>query len=112
MVLAGLSGASPLATDMYVPALPDLACSLATDASGAQMSLTGFLAGIIVGQLVLGPLSDAVGRRPVLIGGSVLFAAFSTVCAAAHEHRTGPRGCLPSCAGPAAPGRERPRSRW
>ncbi|MEU8877146.1 multidrug effflux MFS transporter [Streptomyces javensis] len=83
MVLAGLSGASPLATDMYVPALPDLARSLATDASGAQMSLTGFLAGIIVGQLVLGPLSDAVGRRPVLIGGSVLFAVFSTVCALA-----------------------------
>jgi DHA1 family bicyclomycin/chloramphenicol resistance-like MFS transporter len=83
MVLAGLSGASPLATDMYVPALPDLARSLATDASGAQMSLTGFLAGIIVGQLVLGPLSDAVGRRPVLIGGSVLFAVFSAVCALA-----------------------------
>ncbi|MEJ8647975.1 multidrug effflux MFS transporter [Streptomyces sp. MS1.AVA.3] len=83
MVLAGLSGASPLATDMYVPALPDLACSLATDASGAQMSLTGFLVGIIVGQLALGPLSDAVGRRPVLIGGSVLFAAFSTLCALA-----------------------------
>ncbi|MFF7313181.1 Bcr/CflA family efflux MFS transporter [Streptomyces sp. NPDC008137] len=83
MVLAGLSGASPLATDMYVPALPDLARSLATDASGAQMSLTGFLAGIIVGQLVLGPLSDAVGRRPVLIGGSVLFTVFSAVCALA-----------------------------
>nr|WP_262039558.1 multidrug effflux MFS transporter [Streptomyces sp. Isolate_219] len=83
MVLAGLSGASPLATDMYVPALPDLARSLSTDVSGAQMSLTGFLAGIIVGQLVLGPLSDAVGRRPVLLGGSVLFAAFSTVCALA-----------------------------
>ncbi|MER6841018.1 multidrug effflux MFS transporter [Streptomyces platensis] len=83
MVLAGLSGASPLATDMYVPALPDLARSLGTDASGAQMSLTGFLAGIIVGQLVLGPLSDAVGRRPVLMGGSVLFAVFSTVCALA-----------------------------
>lgn len=83
LVLAGLSGASPLATDMYVPALPDLARSLGTDAFGAQLSLTGFLAGIIVGQLVLGPLSDAVGRRPVLIGGSALFAVFSAVCALA-----------------------------
>lgn len=83
LVLAGLSGVSPLATDMYVPALPDLARSLATDASGAQLSLTSFLAGIIAGQLVLGPLSDAVGRRPVLIGGSVLFAVFSAVCAVA-----------------------------
>ncbi len=49
MVLAGLSGVSPPATDMYVPALPDLARSLATDAFGVQMSLTGFLVGIITG---------------------------------------------------------------
>jgi DHA1 family bicyclomycin/chloramphenicol resistance-like MFS transporter len=83
LVLAGLSGVSPLATDMYVPALPDLARSLATDASGAQLSLTSFLVGIIAGQLALGPLSDAVGRRPVLISGSVLFAGFSVVCALA-----------------------------
>ncbi|MFG3249458.1 Bcr/CflA family efflux MFS transporter [Streptomyces sp. NPDC048187] len=83
LVLAGLSGVSPLATDMYVPAMPDLARSLGTDASGAQLSLTSFLVGIIAGQLALGPLSDAVGRRPVLIGGSVLFAGFSIVCALA-----------------------------
>ncbi|WP_121712770.1 multidrug effflux MFS transporter [Streptomyces sp. E5N91] len=83
LVLAGLSGVSPLATDMYVPAMPDLARSLATDASGAQLSLTSFLVGIIAGQLALGPLSDAVGRRPVLIGGSFLFAGFSLVCALA-----------------------------
>ncbi|MEV5887190.1 Bcr/CflA family efflux MFS transporter [Streptomyces sp. NPDC052020] len=83
LVLAGLSAASPLATDMYVPALPDLARSLGTDAAGAQMSLTGFLAGIIIGQLLLGPLSDATGRRPVLIAGSLLFAAFSAACALA-----------------------------
>ncbi|MGW2415670.1 Bcr/CflA family efflux MFS transporter [Streptomyces tubercidicus] len=83
LVLAGLSAASPLATDMYVPALPDLARSLGTTASGAQVSLTVFLVGIIVGQLVLGPLSDAVGRRPVLVCGSLLFAAFSAGCALA-----------------------------
>ncbi|MEU8878120.1 MFS transporter [Streptomyces javensis] len=83
VVLAGLSAASPLATDMYIPGLPDLARSLGTDASGAQMSLTGFLTGIIAGQLVLGPLSDAVGRRPVLISGTGLFTLFSVVCALA-----------------------------
>ncbi|WP_413102413.1 multidrug effflux MFS transporter [Streptomyces sp. Inha503] len=83
VVLAGLSAASPLATDMYVPGLPDLAHSLRADASGAQMSLTGFLAGIIAGQLILGPLSDAVGRRPVLVSGTMLFALFSVVCALA-----------------------------
>ncbi|MFF8017835.1 Bcr/CflA family efflux MFS transporter [Streptomyces sp. NPDC007929] len=61
---------------------PDHA-AVPTDASGAQLSLTSFLVGIIAGQLALGPLSDAVGRRPVLIGGSVLFAGFSIVCALA-----------------------------
>ncbi|WP_280272968.1 multidrug effflux MFS transporter [Nocardia wallacei] len=83
LVLAGLSGAAPLATDMYVPGLPDLAASLDTDASGAQLSLTGFLAGIIVGQLVLGPLSDGIGRRPVLLTGTAGFAALSALCASA-----------------------------
>jgi len=83
VVLAGLSGAAPLATDMYVPGLPDLATSLGTDPAGAQMSLTGFLVGIIVGQLVLGPLSDQVGRRSVLLSGTVLFAVFSVLCALA-----------------------------
>ncbi|BCK56278.1 multidrug effflux MFS transporter [Nocardia wallacei] len=82
-MLAGLSGAAPLATDMYVPGLPDLATSLGTDASGAQLSLTGFLAGIIVGQLILGPLSDAVGRRPVLLTGTAGFTALSAACALA-----------------------------
>ena len=82
-VLAGLSGVSPLATDMYAPGLPDVARSLGTDAPGAQTSLTAFLAGIIAGQLLLGPLSDAVGRRPVLLWGAVLFTVFSAVCAAA-----------------------------
>ncbi|WP_029901249.1 multidrug effflux MFS transporter [Nocardia brasiliensis] len=83
LVLAGLSGAAPLATDMYVPGLPDLATSLGTDASGAQLSLTGFLAGIIVGQLILGPLSDATGRRPVLLAGTAGFTVLSAVCALA-----------------------------
>lgn len=83
VVLAGLSAASPLATDMYVPGLPQMAQSLNADTSSAQISLTGFLIGIIVGQLVLGPLSDAVGRRPVLLWGTALFAVFSVVCGVA-----------------------------
>ncbi|MBF6179305.1 multidrug effflux MFS transporter [Nocardia otitidiscaviarum] len=83
VVLAGLSGAAPLATDMYVPALPELARSLDTDMSGAQVSLTGFLVGVIVGQLVLGPLSDEIGRRPVLLSGTIGFTVLSVVCALA-----------------------------
>ncbi|MEU4311458.1 Bcr/CflA family efflux MFS transporter [Nocardia sp. NPDC024068] len=83
VVLAGLSGAAPLATDMYVPAMPELARSLGTDTAGAQLSLTGFLAGIIVGQLILGPLSDASGRRAVLLSGAAGFTVLSVACALA-----------------------------
>lgn len=80
LTLAGVSAVSPMATDMYVPGLPQMARSLHTDTAGAQTSLTGFLIGIIVGQLLWGPLSDSLGRRPVLIGGSAAFTGFSLLC--------------------------------
>ncbi|MDJ1133466.1 multidrug effflux MFS transporter [Streptomyces iconiensis] len=82
-VLAGLGAASPLATDMYVPGLPDMARSLGTTSAGTQLSLTAFLLGVIVGQLVLGPMSDMVGRRPVLLAGTSAFALFGLGCALA-----------------------------
>ncbi|MFJ8537020.1 multidrug effflux MFS transporter [Streptomyces sp. NPDC093591] len=80
-VLAGLGAASPLATDMYVPGLPDMARSLGASSAGTQLTLTAFLLGVIVGQLVLGPMSDMVGRRPVLLLGTFTFAVFSLGCA-------------------------------
>ncbi|MBS4104409.1 multidrug effflux MFS transporter, partial [Tsukamurella paurometabola] len=82
-MLAGLSGIAPFATDMYVPALPQIAADLGTDTSGAEISLTCFLAGMVVGQLFLGPLSDQVGRRAVLIAGTAAFAVGSLACAVA-----------------------------
>ncbi|MCD9194766.1 multidrug effflux MFS transporter [Streptomyces albireticuli] len=69
----------PLATDMYLPAFPQMTGDLHTDASGVQLTLTAFLIGMGLGQLVLGPLSDRFGRRaPILIGGlaCVLATAF------------------------------------
>ncbi|GAB3585771.1 multidrug effflux MFS transporter [Amycolatopsis endophytica] len=83
LVLATLTGIAPLATDMYVPGLPDLARSLGTRPSAAQLSLTTFLVGVVAGQLVLGPVSDTTGRRPVLLAGTALFAVSSLVCALA-----------------------------
>ncbi|WP_244204510.1 multidrug effflux MFS transporter [Streptomyces africanus] len=82
-VIAGLGAVSPLATDMYVPALPDMARSLGTSVAGVQTTLTAFLLGVIAGQLVLGPLSDLVGRRPVLLSGTFAFAVLSFGCACA-----------------------------
>ncbi|GAA1853426.1 multidrug effflux MFS transporter [Microlunatus capsulatus] len=81
--LAVLAGISPLATDMYIPGLPALAAELGTDAGTAQLSLTTFLVAFAVGQLLIGPVSDAVGRRRVLLVGVAVFAVTSVLCALA-----------------------------
>jgi DHA1 family bicyclomycin/chloramphenicol resistance-like MFS transporter len=82
-VLVLLSGVSPLATDMYLAGLPALGRSLHTSASMAQLSLTGFLIGLAAGQIVLGPVSDATGRRLLLLAGPAGFLVTSVVCALA-----------------------------
>lgn len=82
-VLALLTAVAPLALDMYLPAFPEMAGELGTTASGIQLTLTACLIGLGLGQLFLGPLSDAVGRRrPLLIGSFVCLLA-SIVCALA-----------------------------
>ena len=82
-VLMVLVGISPLATDMYLAGLPALQTSLDTSATTAQLTLTGFLIGLAVGQLVIGPLSDGIGRRPFLLAGTAAFFVLSIVCALA-----------------------------
>ncbi|WP_460799090.1 multidrug effflux MFS transporter [Microbacterium sp. GXF0217] len=76
-ILALLSAVAPFATDLYLPAFPAIAADLGTDATGVQLTLTAFLVGIAVGQLVFGPLSDRFGRRPLLLIGAIAFVAAS-----------------------------------
>ncbi|MEV8634015.1 multidrug effflux MFS transporter [Streptosporangium sp. NPDC051023] len=85
IVLAALSAVAPLATDMYVPGFPALARSLETTGPSVQLSMTAFLVGLAAGQLLLGPVSDAVGRRRVLLSGAALFTVLSLVCAVAPD---------------------------
>ncbi|MBC8091907.1 MAG: multidrug effflux MFS transporter [Pseudonocardia sp.] len=73
-VLALLTAIAPLATDMYLPAFPTIASDLGTTASGVQLTLTAFLVGLALGQLVIGPLSDGWGRRRLLIAGTAVCA--------------------------------------
>ncbi|MBT2469334.1 multidrug effflux MFS transporter [Streptomyces sp. ISL-66] len=81
LLLGGLTGLAPLSMDMYLPALPGVTSSLATPAATAQLTLTACLAGMAVGQLVIGPMSDKWGRRrPLLIGMSVYVLA-TAICA-------------------------------
>lgn len=81
--LAVVTGISPLATDMYIPGLPELAADLGTSAAVAQLTLTAFLVAFAGGQLLLGPLSDAVGRRRLVLVGTVAFVLASVLCALA-----------------------------
>ena len=67
LLLGILIALSALGTDLYVPALPDVAASFASPVSAAQLTLTTFFLGLAIGQLVWGPLSDRYGRRPVLL---------------------------------------------
>ncbi|MEJ4112838.1 multidrug effflux MFS transporter [Corynebacterium kroppenstedtii] len=81
--LAFLSSAGPLGTDMYLPTFISIARDLSTSASLVQLTLSAFMVGLAVGQLVAGPVSDGVGRRRPLVVGSVLFVVFSVGCALA-----------------------------
>ncbi|GAA2260496.1 Bcr/CflA family drug resistance efflux transporter [Streptomyces ruber] len=82
-VLAALTSVAPLATDMYVPGFPDMGDALGASSSAVQLTMTAFLAGLVVGQLLFGPLSDGLGRRRLLLGGTAGFVLFSLVCAVA-----------------------------
>lgn len=83
IILGGLSAFGPLATDFYLPGLPAMTADFGSSASSGQVTLTGCLIGIGLGQLVVGPLSDSRGRRVPLLTGMVLFVAASLACAAA-----------------------------
>lgn len=82
-VLGALTAVAPLAIDMYIPGFPQMGTSLHASDSAVQLSMTAFLAGLVVGQVVIGPLSDGLGRRRLLISGTALFAVLSLICAVA-----------------------------
>jgi len=85
LVLGGLSAFGPLSIDMYLPALPRMAADLHAAATTVQLTLTAFIVGLAIGQLVAGPLSDTLGRRRPLLVGLVLYAVGSVLCAVAAD---------------------------
>src|SRR4029077_10967654 len=69
LMLVLMTGVAPISLYMLVPALPVLATTFVRDVSGAQMTVSLYMVGIACSQLVMGPLSDKFGRRPVLLCG-------------------------------------------
>ncbi|QSB16188.1 multidrug effflux MFS transporter [Natronosporangium hydrolyticum] len=80
LVLGSLVAIGPLTIDMYLPALPALTEELQTTNTAAKMTLTGTLLGLGLGQLVIGPLSDSLGRRGPLLAGLVVHVLASALC--------------------------------
>ncbi len=80
-LLAALSAVGPLTTDLYLPSLPDIVRLLDTTTSRGQLTISAYLIGFAVGQIVYGPVSDRHGRKPVLIGAIVLYCLASLTCA-------------------------------
>ncbi|MEV7325001.1 multidrug effflux MFS transporter [Streptomyces sp. NPDC093970] len=83
LVLGALTATPPLAMDMYLPSLPEVTRSLHAPAATVQLTLTACLAGMALGQLVVGPMSDRWGRRRPLLAGLAVYVAATALCALA-----------------------------
>lgn len=83
LVLGSLTALGPLTIDTYLPAFPSIADHLDAAESVVQLTLTGTLVGVALGQLIVGPLSDALGRRRPLIAAVTLHVSVSVLCALA-----------------------------
>jgi DHA1 family bicyclomycin/chloramphenicol resistance-like MFS transporter len=79
-LLAALTGIGPLSTDMYLPSLPAIAQAFDASIAQAQLTISSYLVGFAIGQLVYGPVSDRYGRKPVLLAAVAVYCAASFGC--------------------------------
>ena len=82
-VLIALAAFGPAALNIFLPSMPGLQASLNIDNATAQLTLTVYLGALAIGQLFVGPLSDRYGRRPVALGGILLFTIATFFCSQA-----------------------------
>ncbi|WP_328349263.1 multidrug effflux MFS transporter [Streptomyces sp. NBC_00445] len=80
-ILGALAAVPPMSMDMYLPALPEVTRTLGSTATTVQLTLTACLAGMALGQLVVGPMSDRWGRRRPLLAGLLVYIVAATMCA-------------------------------
>ncbi|HFT1960171.1 TPA: Bcr/CflA family multidrug efflux MFS transporter [Enterobacter ludwigii] len=82
-ILGLLAMLMPLSIDMYLPALPVISAQFGVPAGSAQMTLSTYILGFALGQLFYGPMADSFGRKPVILGGTLIFAGAAVACAQA-----------------------------
>lgn len=82
-ILGLLAMLMPLSIDMYLPALPVISAQFGVPAGSAQMTLSTYILGFAFGQLLYGPMADSLGRKPVILGGTLVFAGAAVACALA-----------------------------
>src|ERR1700735_1707953 len=85
LLLSLLTALGPLTMDMYLPSLPAIGQALDASTVQGQLTISSYLIGFACGQILYGPLSDRIGRRPVILAALVLYAAASVVCAIAQS---------------------------
>lgn len=83
-ILGLLAMLMPLSIDMYLPALPVISAQFGVPAGSTQMTLSTYILGFALGQLIYGPMADSFGRKPVVLGGTLVFAAAAVACALAN----------------------------
>ncbi len=81
LILGALSTISPFSIDMYLPGFPAISKDLGVSISQVQLSLTAYLVGIAVGQLLYGPLLDRYGRKKPMYVGLIIYIISSVICA-------------------------------
>src|SRR5262245_43079524 len=79
-LLAFLTSFGPLSVDLYLPSMPAIAAALAAPPAHVQLTISLYLVGFALGQIVHGPLSDRIGRKPVIILSFAVYCAATLVC--------------------------------
>ncbi len=82
-ILGLLSMLTPFAIDMYLPALPVIAKEFGVEPGQVQMTLSAYIMGFAIGQLFYGTMADSLGRKTVILGGTLVFMSAGVACALA-----------------------------
>src|SRR5262249_20058069 len=79
-LLAFLTSFGPLSVDLYLPSMPAIAEALAAPPAHVQLTISLYLVGFAIGQIVYGPLSDRVGRKPIIVVSFTLYCGDTLIC--------------------------------